>query len=354
VRSERWVALGLLIVVIVGATAAQIWLSDGNGGGIRVSAADATRQPIATGAASTSFPVASLSRTATPPGLTPTARPAAAVTAPTVVPAATATVVVPTPTPAGPVKTGKALPPSVGASFIVVIDEDSGQVLYERGSSQRTAPASITKIMTALVAIERGKPDDRFKVEFDSTELVDSTLMGIHPGDEVTLEDLLYGLMLPSGNDAALAIANHIAGSKQAFVQMMNDKAQELGLQNTHFMNPHGLDETGHYTSAYDITMTARYAMQHYPLFRQLAAAKSWSVKGQRPYDVWNLNKFLYNYDGADGVKIGYTDNAGKTIVASATRKGHRVYVGLMRCTNIVTDSAPLMDWVFANYTWPN
>jgi D-alanyl-D-alanine carboxypeptidase len=149
----------------------------------------------------------------------------------------------------------------------VVIDEDSGQVLYERGSSQRTAPASITKIMTALVAIERGKPEDRFKVEFDSTELVDSTLMGIHPGDEVTLEDLLYGLMLPSGNDAALAIANHIAGSKQAFVQMMIDKARDLGLQNTHFQNPHGLDEAGHYTSAYDITMTARYAMQHYPLF---------------------------------------------------------------------------------------
>jgi D-alanyl-D-alanine carboxypeptidase (penicillin-binding protein 5/6) len=94
--------------------------------------------------------------------------------------------------------------------------------------------------------------------------------------------------------------------------------------------------------------------LQHYPLFRQLAAAKSWSVKGQRPYDVWNLNKFLFQYEGADGVKIGYTDEAGKTIIASATRKGHRVYVGLMRCSNIVTDSAPLMDWVFANYTWPN
>ena len=354
-RQERWTAIGLLIAVVVGAMAAQVLLSDAAGGGIRTPSDSSVLGPLATEVAVRAPAVAtdanpSAPAASAPAAATPMARQTPAGPPPTATPSPpTATA-----TPTGPVKTGKALPPSVGASFIVVIDEESGQVLYERGSSQRTPPASVTKVMTAIVAIERGDPKAKVKVQFDSTELVDSTLMGIRNGDEVTLEDLLYGLMLPSGNDAALAIATHIAGSKEAFVQMMNDKAHELGMNNSHFMNPHGLDEVGHYSTAYDMTMASRYAMQRHPLFQRLSAAKSWSVEGERPYEVWNLNKFLYQYEGADGVKIGYTDEAGRTIVASAKRNGHRVYVGLMRCQNIVTDSTPLMDWVFGNYTWPS
>ena len=236
----------------------------------------------------------------------------------------------------------------------MVIDEASGQVLYEKNSHARTPEASVTKIMTALIAIERGQPSDVVKVSFDPSSLdPDSTLMGIHPGDQMTLEDLLYGLMLPSGNDAALAIANYIAGSPDAFVALMNQRAQELGLKDTQYKNPHGLDAPGHYSSAYDQTILARYAMTHYPLFARLVAAKYWAVKGSRPLELYNLNKLLTTYKGGDGVKVGYTDLAGKTFVGSATRNGHRVYVGLMKTVNIWNDAPPLLDWAFANFTWP-
>ncbi len=237
----------------------------------------------------------------------------------------------------------------------VVVDEDSGQVLYEKNSHARTPEASVTKIMTALLGIERGQPSATVKVSYDPSSLdPDSTLMGIRPGDEVTLEDLLYGLMLPSGNDAALAIANYIAGSPEAFVALMNQRAQELGLKDTQYKNPHGLDAPGHYSSAYDQAMLARFAMTHYPLFERLAAAKYWEVNGSRRLELYNLNKLLTTYKGGDGVKVGYTDLAGKTYVGSATRNGHRVYVALMKTANIWNDAPPLLDWAFANFTWPS
>jgi len=235
----------------------------------------------------------------------------------------------------------------------IVVDEASGQVLYEKNSHSRTPPASVTKIMTALIAIERGQPSDRVKVSFDPSSLdPDSTLMGIRPVDEVTLEDLLYGLMLPSGNDAALAISSYVAGSQGAFVDLMNAKAHDLGLKDTQYKNPHGLDQSGHYSSAYDQTMLARYAMTHQPLFARLASAKYWEVNGKRPLQLYNLNKLLTTYKGGDGVKVGYTDLAGKTFVGSATRNGHRLYVGLMKSQNLWDDGPPLLDWAFANFTW--
>lgn len=252
----------------------------------------------------------------------------------------------------GPQKIGKGAAPNVSAGYIVVIDEDSGRILYEKNSHGRTPPASVTKIVTALVAIERANPSAKVKVKFDASKLVDSTLMGLQQGDEVTLEDLLYGLMLPSGNDAALAIAEYIAGSEEGFVDLMNAKVRELGLKDTQFRNPHGLDEDGHYSSAYDMTMLARYGMQHYPLFQSLAAATYWEVHGSRSWEVYNLNKLLRNYQGGDGVKIGYTDNAGRTVVGSAKRNGHRVFVTLMKAGNTLTDVTPLFDYVFDNYTW--
>ncbi|MGH2461406.1 MAG: D-alanyl-D-alanine carboxypeptidase family protein [Chloroflexota bacterium] len=258
-----------------------------------------------------------------------------------------------TPTAAAPVKTGSAAPPNVQAESIAVIDEGSGALLYGRNPHEHLAPASVTKIYTALVALKYGKLNQQIHVQFDQSQLSDSTLMGLKEGDTFTLEDLLYGLMLPSGNDAALAIANAIGGNETHFVDMMNVQAQELGLHDSHFVNPHGLDAPGHYTSAYDLGMAARYGMTHYPEFRTLASTVKHDVHGSRSFTVWNLNRFLWSYPGADGVKIGYTDNAGKTIVASATRNGHRVYVVLLHCGDIVNDSVPLFNWVFSNYTWP-
>ncbi len=258
-----------------------------------------------------------------------------------------------TPTPAAPTKTGSAPPPNVQALSIAVIDEGSGALLYGRDPHRHLAPASVTKIYTALVALKYGDLNQQIHVQFDQSQLYDSTLMGLKEGDTFTLEDLLYGLMLPSGNDAALAIANAVGGNEGHFVEMMNAEAEDLGLHDSHFVNPHGLDAPGHYTSAYDLAMAARYGMTHYAEFRKLASAVSHDVHGSRSFTVHNLNRFLWSYPGADGVKIGYTDNAGKTIVASATRDGHRVYVVLMHCGDIVNDSVPLFNWVFANFTWP-
>lgn len=269
----------------------------------------------------------------------------------------------PSPTPTvtpipGPKKITTAPFPFVSAASAVAIDHESGAIIYDKDAHVRRAPASITKIVTSIVAIERGKPSDIVTVRYNASELYDSTLMGVNPNDKVSLEDLLYGLMLPSGNEAALAIANHVSGSKQAFVDQMNNKMKDLGLVNSHFVNPHGLDESGHYSSAYDMAMISRYGWR-YPLFRQLSAAKSHPVSVQRAttgqrdsYDVYNLNKLLWNYAGVDGVKIGYTENAGRTIVATATKDGHRVFVALLGSGDLWTDTPRVLDYVFDNFTW--
>jgi len=176
--------------------------------------------------------------------------------------------------------------------------------------------------------------------------------MWLQVGDRITLEDLLYGLMLPSGNDAALAIATYVGGSRQGFVDMMNRKTAELGLVDSHWINPHGLDAEGHYSSAYDMVQFARVGMRD-PRFQALAAARVHTVhSGARVYDVYNLNRLLGNVPGADGVKIGYTDDAGRTIVASATRNGHRVYVGAFHSADLVADCRPLIEWAFKNFAW--
>jgi D-alanyl-D-alanine carboxypeptidase len=235
---------------------------------------------------------------------------------------------------------------------VAVIDGDSGALLYGLDPNRHLAPASVTKIFTALVALRYGNPQQEVTVQFDPASLWDSTLMGIHPGETYTLEDLLFGLMLPSGNDAALAIGNAIGGGYDEFVSMMNDEATALGLHDSHFVNPHGLDAPNHYSSAYDLAMAARYGMRHYPEFRKVVGAQTWLVQGSRTFTVENLNRFLGNYPGADGVKIGFTDNAGRTIVASATRNGHQVFVAVMKVGDWVSNTAPLFNWVYQNFSW--
>jgi D-alanyl-D-alanine carboxypeptidase len=229
------------------------------------------------------------------------------------------------------------------------VDGATGALLYGKNPHGRVAPASVTKIATAIVALEHARPDERVAISVDARLMPESTVMGLEPGENLSLLTLLYGLMLPSGNDAALAIAQHVGGgSVERFVQMMNDKARALGLENTHFANPHGLDAPDHYSSPFDMVQFARYGMRNAE-FAQLAAAKSWAGEG---YRLSNLNRLLWSYPGADGVKVGYTDEAGKTIVATATRDGHRVYVGLMRSLDLVSDCTLLLDYAFENFTW--
>lgn len=259
----------------------------------------------------------------------------------------------PTPTPGAPVKTGPQIEPSIPAPFAVAIDAESGAILYARNMHGRVAPASLTKIVTALVAIERGDLDEWVPVEFDDEELYDSTLMGIRNGEWYTLRDLLYGLMLPSGNDSALAIANHIAGSEEQFAELMNIKVGQLGLTDSHFVNPHGLDEVDHYSSPYDMAMITRYALNN-AFFVRLSEARTWDVNGTRGYTIYNLNRLLGNYAGADGVKVGYTEAAGPSIVASATRNGNQVILAFMGGRDTAGESIVLLNYLFENFTWPD
>ena len=259
----------------------------------------------------------------------------------------------PTPTPGIPTKTGSQPEPSIPAPFAIAIDARSGSILYARNMHGRVAPASLTKIVTALVAIEYGDLDEWVAVEFDDEELYDSTLMGIRNGEWYTLRDLLYGLMLPSGNDSALAIANHISGSEEQFAELMNIKVGQLGLTDSHFVNPHGLDEADHYSSPYDMAMITRYALRN-SFFVKVSEARTWDVNGTRGYTIYNLNRLLGNYPGADGVKVGYTEAAGPSIVASATRDGNQAIVAFMGGRDTAGESILLLDYIFANFTWPD
>ena len=247
-----------------------------------------------------------------------------------------------------------ATPPSVVGESAILIDETSGAVLYEKDPHAHLAPASVTKIMTALIALERGNPDDRVEVNIDSRTMRGSTVMGLIPGERLSLEDLLYGMMLPSGNDAALAIAEHISGSTPNFVALMNQRANELGLVDTHFVNPHGLDNPAHYSSAYDLAVLARIAMQRAD-FRTIVNTKYRVVKGMlATYQLGTLNPLYSRLAGVDGVKTGFTRNARQTLVGSVTRNGHRVIVVVLKSPDRASDGVGLLNWAFDAYSWPS
>lgn len=254
---------------------------------------------------------------------------------------------------AAPVRVRTIPPPVVGAAAAVVIDGGSGAVLWGREEHTALQPASVTKIVTALIAVERGNLDEPIPVQLEQRLLSRGTTMGLVTGDWFTLRDLLYGLMLPSGNDAATVIAYHFAGGDRPFADLMNERLCRLGLTDSTFINPSGLGR-GEYNlaSAYDLAQVSRVAME-YPAFRELAAARSWVAQGSRTLWLRNLNELVSGYPGADGVKIGWTPGAGNTIVASATRNGHRVIVALLRTPNRAGESAALLDWAFATFRWP-
>ena len=218
------------------------------------------------------------------------------------------------------------VPQVIGASA-VLMDLESGQILYERNPNARLAIASITKIMTAIVAIEKGNLDSIVTIgpEVLDRKKVYGTRIFLSPGERFTLRELLSALLIDSANDAAVAIANRIGGNEETFVQMMNQQAKELGLNDTHFTNPHGLSEIGHYSSAQDMAIIARYGLQK-PVLAEIVNTKvkdfPRTKQGELPDRLQNHNKLLWQYDGADGVKTGYTDLACNTIVASATRNG--------------------------------
>ena len=216
----------------------------------------------------------------------------------------------------------------VNAEAAVVLDADSGRLLYAQNPDKRLANASTTKIMTALLTLEQPDQDRYFTVDSDAIQ-VEGTTMGLQPGDSVTLHQLAAGMLLPSGNDAANAAAVEIAGSEEAFVRLMNQRAAELGLENTQYRNPSGLDAEGHYSSARDLAALAAHALENEDFADIVSKQEIRMAFGNPPYNrsLYTTNKLLERYPYAIGVKTGYTDDAGLCLVTAAEKDGTRLII---------------------------
>lgn len=244
-------------------------------------------------------------------------------------------------------------PPEIAGEAGIVMDVETGRVLYEKNAHLKLEPASTTKIMTAILALEKGDLSDIVTTGKNPT-LVDGTRIYLEEGETLTLEQMLYAMMLNSANDAAVAIAEHMAGSVESFAAMMNEKAREIGAKDTNFVNPNGLPAAGHLTTAYDLALISRYALLNLPEFRKIVATKTAVIPWQgQEWDrqLINLNKLLWNYEGADGIKTGYTSTAGSTIVASATRNGRQLIAVILKSNGTTSkDCSALLDYGFNNF----
>jgi D-alanyl-D-alanine carboxypeptidase len=249
-------------------------------------------------------------------------------------------------------------PPEFKGASAIIVDAATGRAVYEANASRRVPPASTTKIMTALVVLERANLNDRVRVREATLQPLrgtNSSVMGLVAGDTVTVRDLLHGLLIPSGNDAALVLAEHVGGgSVDRFVALMNDKATQLGLKDTRFTNPHGLDSRDQYSTAADLATLGRLGLQD-PLFARIVATDRIEVGETRKYTLNTTNELLKSgtaLRGADGIKTGTTDQAGETLVASVTRDGHQVIVVVTGTQNRVTEATRLVNYAFAAFTW--
>ena len=251
-----------------------------------------------------------------------------------------------------PVPLGSTAAPEVAASAAIVVDAASGAVLFEEDARRPLPPASLTKIATAIVAIEGTDLDAWVVSNVDATAMPDSSVMGLRVGDCFTVRDLLYGLLLPSGNDAALVLARYIAGGEEAFVDRMHALLDRLRLGETGFIDPHGLGGDGHASSAYDLAMLTRYAME-IPEFREIVSTRLQTAHGSRTLHMRTGNYFLDRYAGADGVKTGFTEEAGPTFIASATREGQQLYAVVLNSPDRFTDAEQLLDWAFTSFDFP-
>ena len=234
---------------------------------------------------------------------------------------------------------------AVSAEKALSMDAVSGRVLFEKNADSRSLIASTTKIMTALVVCEQCNVLDRMRIPREAVGIEGSS-MYLREGEVLTLQELLYGLMLSSGNDAAVALAIYCGGTVPGFVEMMNDKARLLGLKGTHFANPNGLDHPDHYSTAQDLAELACYAMEN-PIFAKTVSTKTIRI-GDR--FLRNHNKLLWQVEGAEGVKTGFTKSAGRTLVSSASRQGRRVVAVTLDAPDDWRDHGSLLNEGFAQY----
>ena len=239
---------------------------------------------------------------------------------------------------------------SLSCRSCILIDNNSGRILYEKNINEQRLIASITKIMTAILAIESNKLDDVVTVGEEVLTMYGSNIY-IEVGEQMKLLDLIYGLMLRSGNDAAVVIANYIAGSEEKFVEMMNKKAQEIGMKNTIFNNCHGLDEkTQNMSTAYDMALLSRYASNNL-IYMKIVGTKKYTVKTDKKTYMWtNRNNLLFDYKYTTGGKTGYTPSAGKTLVTTAKKDNFDLTAVTLNDGNQYISHKELYEYGFNNY----
>ena len=242
--------------------------------------------------------------------------------------------------------------PSLNSKAAIVIDRETGTVLYEKNAYTKRAMASTTKIMTAIITIESGKLNDMVEVSKKAATIGGSRL-GLKIGDKISLKDLLYGLMLRSGNDAAVQIAEYLGGSVEVFANMMNQKAKELNLNNTHYVTPHGLDNPQHYTTAYELAVLTNYALNN-KTFANIVNTKQCNINiNGISKSLNNTNELIGVLNGVNGVKTGFTNNAGRCLVTSITRDDFSIICVVLGADTKkfrTKDSINLIEYTYKNF----
>lgn len=258
---------------------------------------------------------------------------------------------VPTPRPYPVPRTAIYPQMEVSARGIVILDPDSGATLYQRNADESLSPASTTKILTALVALDAYTLDDVVTVQ---TTANNGQVMGLVPGEQITVENLLYGALIHSGNDAAWALAEHYTGGVDAFVIAMNVKAQSLHLTSSHFTNPVGYDNPDHKMTATDLARLSAFALTNHTIAKIVAIPQITisDVTHTRFHALSNVNQLLGKIPGVGGIKTGWTEEAGENLVTLVTRNGHSVIIVVLKSADRFKDTSYLIDWVFSNFDW--
>lgn len=242
-------------------------------------------------------------------------------------------------------------PKELTAEGIIIMDIPSGVILYSKNPNLPLTPASTTKIMTAIIALENYNLNDILTVK---NLITDGATMGLEIGDKLTVENLLYGLLINSGNDAAFVLADNFKGGVKNFIVKMNQKAKELNLNNTHFNNVSGLEETNHYTTAFDLARLTTYALNN-SFFLKIVSIPEITVPNYnftKWYRLKNINKLLSEIPGVFGVKTGYTEEAGECLITTVWKNQRKILIVILKSKDRFGETTYLIDWVFNNFYW--
>jgi D-alanyl-D-alanine carboxypeptidase len=245
--------------------------------------------------------------------------------------------------------------PIIEAKSAIVVDVDTGAILYKKNAFERLPIASITKLMTAIITLENQENIYEFTKVPSTVNQIGGSSMHLVPYEQVKTVDLLKGLLLPSGNDAAFTLAQKVAGSTAKFVEMMNEKAKSLGLIDTSFANPMGFDDEDNFSTAYEVTLLAKESLKHDIIKKITSMPKAtvFSRTGKFEHEMYNTNKLLNSYLDVRGLKTGRTDEAGASLSAYADHRGHEIISVVLNSPNRFQETKVLLDWVYQSYTWP-